>query len=486
MKEIGATEKRVEDGEVKIALLYPGSYRESASSLGYNIIYDVLNSEDGVVAHRFNTDSPFSVEQGLPIKSYDYIVVSLHYEPQLVTLVRYLKRLGIEPDREKREDKRIFIGGPGVWNPLVASVIADGIFVGDGEDSVKEFMNVIHLDPPDWTLDGFFNPWYPEPTTFSYHDMSYQYSHILSDDTAYGEYPVYIEVNRGCRFACRFCLIGWTQRPPRSRKYSQVLSILEDHFERGGKKVIFFGSDVLAYKHIERILDDLAYFNIPFAIPSTRVDKLTDEFLEILGRGGVKNITIAPETAHFKRKIFISKPIKNEDVIDATRRAKRFGIKKVKLYFMIGYPDTTKEEVDDIIALVKSVRRIMPVTGTVSVFVPKPFTPFQYLPMEDIEKTRRTLSYIKKHVPFLDVGNSKKAALQTLLSVGDESVGRLLLEGYKNYNYFYWKRIAPKYGVDFERILYGPREAPWEKYISTSVSKKLIEQGYKSAVEVWT
>ena len=481
--EKGATKKRVEEGSIKIAHIYPGTYKEAASSLGYQIVYSLLNEDPDTVAHRFTLDSPFSIEQRLPLSAYDYILVSVHYEPQLVKLLSYLHHLGIPLRRGERKTP-IILGGPGVWNPFSTYNIADAHLIGDGEENIPALLDVIHLPPEDWKGEGIFSPWNGERTSFAYHDLSYTYSHILSEDTAYGSYPLFLEVNRGCRFACRFCLIGWAQKPQRNRKFSQVLEIMEEHFSRGAQKVVFFGSDVLAYPHIDRILEDLTYFSIPFSIPSSRIDKLTDDFLSILSSGGVRTLTVAPETAYWKRKIFIAKPIPNEDLIDLAKRASSLGIRTLKLYFILGFPETSEEEVRSMIDLVQEVRRYIRVEGTVSTFVPKPYTPFQYIPMEDINRTAKFLKQVKKET-HLNISNPKRAALQALLSIGDERISELLLRAYQNFNYFYWKRTARELNINIEGYLYGSRRTPWMDVVRTSIPRRGIEEGYEVSREVY-
>ncbi len=482
--EIGRTNKRASDGKIRIALLYPGTYKEAVSSLGHLITYQILNEDEETVAHRFTLDSPFSIEEGLPLKAYDYVFVSVHYEPQLPKLLSYLSRYGFPLRREERE-KRLLLGGPGVWNPLPSSSFADALFIGESEDVFPRVLDLLHLHPEDWKTDGLYSTWNGESTSFTLHDLSFAYSHLLSDNTAYGRFPLFLEVNRGCRFACRFCLIGWTRKPQRNRKLSQVLEIVEDHFARGAEKVVFIGSDVMNYPHIERILEDLAAFSIPFSIPSARIERLTDEMLSILGRGGIKTLTVAPEAADERRKLFIAKPIPNEDVVDIARRARSFGIRRLKLYFVLGFPDSDEKEALSIVNLVREVRKHIPVTGTVSVFVPKPYTPFQHLPMEDLDKTRRLLKIVKKGAPWLDVGNVKRAALQAVLSVGDEQVSELLLRAHKNYNYFYWRRVAREMGLDIDRYIYGPRETPWMEKVRTPLPRRALKEGLEVAAEVY-
>jgi len=170
MAEIGTTDKKLVDADVRIALIYPGSYREAVSSLGHLIIYELLNSRDGVVAHRFTLDSYFSIEEGLPLKAYDILIASIHYEPQVVRLLNYLARAGLPLEKEKRE-KKLILGGPGVWNPFPHIKYADGVFIGDGEDTVPAFADISHLPPRTGSSKDFFprgprSP-PPSPTTTS-------------------------------------------------------------------------------------------------------------------------------------------------------------------------------------------------------------------------------------------------------------------------------------------------------------------------------
>ncbi len=479
MAEVGATDKRVAEGKIRIALIYPGSYREAVSSLGHLLIYDMLNRMEGVVAHRFTLDSYFSIEEGLPLKAYDVLVASVHYEPQVVKLLNYLARTGFPLEKEKRE-KRLILGGPGVWNPFPHVNYADGIIIGDGEDVLPKLVDILHLHPEEWRLRGLFSTWSREPTSFSYHDLSYTYSHLLAENTAYGDFPLFLELTRGCTFACRFCLIGWTE-PLRKRRLRQVYEILEDHFSRGAKRVVFFGSDVLAHPHFLRLLEDLVDFTIPLSVPSTRLDLVDDALLFLLARGGVRTLTVAPEVVPLWRKIFIAKPIPNEMVFELARRAKAAGIKKLKLYFMVGFAGSGEEEVEGIVSMVRELRKIINVGGTVSVFVPKPYTPFQYLPMERIERTAALLKPLARL--GLHVGNPKRAALQALLSVGDEAIGRLLLHAYKNFNYHHWLRKARELGIDVEAYLYGERRTPWD-IIKTYVPLRGRVEGYGRALDV--
>ncbi len=471
--ESGWPEKRIKEGIVRVAHVFPGSHREALASLGYQIVFSRMNEHPDVVAQRFDYDNPLSVEENLPLRVFDVIVASVHFELQLPGLVRFLRRIGWR-------DQPLIVGGPAVWNPLPASAFADVVIVGEGEDVFPDIVLRVYesQNPEDWAGDGVFVSALgrEQRVRFVRHDLSYRPPAIVADESAYGRRAIYVESSRGCNFGCRFCLVGWVYRPRRDRRLSQILEWIAEGYERGGEKVYFFASDVLGHPHMKRILEVLSEVDVPFSLSSLRLDRLDDETLEILAHGGVKTLTLAPEVASPRLKAYINKNIPNEDVVDVVQRARKRGIRRAKLYVIVGWGE--REEDKDLDAIVELVRR----TGaeaSVNAFVPKPYTPFQWAPFEDVESLRQKLKYVKERVKGRTM-NPKKAWIQALISVGDERIGKII-ERVGDTNYAHWRRALEAEGIDPREFTREGRETPWMDVVDTGVREDYLRREWERA-----
>ena len=478
--ERGFPEKDGHDGQIRVAHIYPGTYKEAMASIGYITIFSRMNEDEEIVAHRFTLDSPFSMEEGLPLKAYDVIVASIHFDLQIPLLLKYMNMQRIPLRREKR-DTPIIVGGPAVWNPLPISRIADAVFIGEGEEGIVKAVKGIYTDKKGFKHENLFNSWLKNRARFARHDLSYRPPAVVTDESAYGRKAIYVEPSRGCNFGCRFCLIGWTKRPRRDRKLSQILEWILEGLENGGEKVFFYGSDVLGHPHIKKVLEVLAKLKIPFSLSSMRFDRIDNDFLEILRANGTRTITIAPEVASKRLKPFINKNIPNEGIVELARRAKRYNIRRMKLYFLFGFPNETEE---DFLAL-KELRDAIEKAGltpapSVNPIIPKPFTPFQWLPFAGVEYIKRWNRWISKNMKG-DTMNPKRAWIQTVLSVGDERVGDVLLRAFKDLNYSHWRKAFEGERVDPERYTKGERETPWMDYVDTGVSEAFLRREWEKA-----
>ncbi len=478
--ERGIIEKDLSEGKIRVAIVYPGTYKEAMASLGYMIIHSVLNEQEDIVAHRFTLDSPFSIEAGLGLKNYDMIVASVHFDLQLPLLLKYIAAQRIPLRREERNIP-VLVGGPGVWNPLPSSVFADGIFIGEGEDHVAEAVRAVYENRREAQAPGLFNSWIKNRTAFQRHDLSYRPPATVVERSAYGRRAIYVESSRGCNFGCRFCMIGWTQRPRRDRRVSQILDWIAEGMENGGEKVFFYASDVLGHPHMKKILETLSELHIPFSLASMRMDRLDDEMFEILRRNGTKTITVALETASPRLKPVINKMIPNDEVIELARQAKRFGIRRIKIYQIIGLPG---EEPEDVLAIkhVVSELRKLGINAEISAnaLIPKPYTPFQWAAFPGIEYTQ-SLNKVLRRELHADTMNPKRAFIQTLLSIGDGRVGEVLLRAYKDLNYSHWMDAIRKVELDVDAYMREERATPWMNVIDTGVNPDFLRGEWEKA-----
>ncbi len=471
--EVGFRPKRITEGKIRVAHVYPGSHKEALASLGYMTVFSRMNEHPDIVAHRFDYDHPLSVEENLPIRAYDFVVATVHYELQLPHLLSFLRKIGFRKERQK-----LILGGPAVWNPLPASVFADVVVIGEGEEVAPEIILRMYESekPEDWTMEGVFVSALgrEQRVRFARHDLSYRPPAIVAEESAYGRRAIYIESSRGCNFGCRFCLIGWTYRPRRDRRLSQILEWIAEGIENGGEKVYFFASDVLGHPHMEKMLEVLKEFRVPFSLSSLRFDRLSDSVLETLAGGGVRTLTLAPETASERLKAYINKNIPNEGIVALAKKARSMGFRKIKLYFMVGLGED-EEDLKAIENLVRTSRS----EASVNAFVPKPYTPFQWAPFEDIETLRSKLKRLRRSI-HADIMNPKKAWIQALISMGDENVGKIV-SAVGDTNFSHWRRALQEMGVDPAKYLRKERETPWMDVVDTGVKEDYLRREWERA-----
>jgi radical SAM superfamily enzyme YgiQ (UPF0313 family) len=479
-KEWGLPEKQEEAGQIRVAHVYPGSYKEAMASLGYLTIFSRLNEEEDIIAHRFTLDSPFSIEAGLPLRAYDVIVASIHFDLQIPAFLKYLATQKIPLRKEEREQP-VIVGGPATWNPLPLVPIVDAVSVGEGEDTIANTVRGVAESKQEYTDKNTFNTWVKNRAEFARHDLSYRPPAIVAEESAYGRRAIYVEPSRGCNFGCRFCLIGWTKRPRRDRKLSQILEWIEEGLENNGEKVYFYASDILGHPYIKKVLEILGELRIPASLSSLRFDRLDDEMLNVLRSVGTRTITVAPEVASTTLKARINKPIPNEGIVELARRAKKKGIRRMKLYFLFGIPGETEEDVRAIIDLVKTVKKEgVDVKASVNPMIPKAHTPMQWAPFAGIEYIQRWNKVFEKEI-HANTMNPKRAFIQTLLSIGDEKVGEVLLHAYKDVNYSHWMEAIQAVSLDLSHYMEENRETPWREYIDTGVRDDFLQKEWEKA-----
>ena len=477
-REWGLPETEAKPGAIRVAHVYPGSYEEAMASLGYMTIFSKLNEAEDIVAHRFVLDSPFSLEEGTPLRSYDVIVASIHFDLQIPLLLKYLATQRIPLRKEEREQPLI-VGGPATWNPLPLINIADAVSVGDGEDHIADAVRGMLSERKEWTHSNVLNTWVKNKASFARHDLSYRPPAIVTEKSAYGRKSIYVEPSRGCNFGCRFCLIGWTKRPRRDRKLSQILDWITEGLENNGEKVYFFASDILGHPHIPKVLGILGELKIPFSLSSMRYDRLNDEMLDILREGELRSITVAPEVASTRLKPVINKPIPNEGIVELAGRAKKKGFKSLKLYIMFGVPGEQEEDVNEIIKLVEAIKKTgIQVRVSANPMIPKPHTPMQWAPFAGIDYIKRANKLLEKSVRA-NTMNPKRAFIQTLISVGDERIGDLLLHAYRDLNYAHWMGAATRLNIDLSKYIRGGRETPWRELIDTGVTDEFLRREWE-------
>ena len=480
-------------GRVSIALVYPNTYAVGMSNLGFQTIYTHLNALPEAVCERvFMPDpedadeqarteaAPFSLESLRPLGDFDVIGFSVTYEGDYINVVRMLRMAGIPARAEARDPEHpvILMGGVCAFsNPEPLAPFMDLIAVGEGEELVGELVSAyraagVRGEPGQRArflaaargLGGVYTPGayvarygddgtllatepvLPEaPAVIAKRrlpavDRFETISTIKSPKAEYGHMEL-LEVGKGCGRGCRFCLEGQVYRPVRHRSLDALKESVA-RIAKTGKRVGLVGACVSDYPWIGDLMKELEAQGVEVSISSLRADSLSEDLVASLARGGHRTLTIAPEAGTERLRQAIRKPITDAQILAACESIRRHGIPNLKGYFMIGLPGETTADVEAIPGLAARMLERLKALGpdghpfgkltlSISSFVPKPWTPFQWAPFErhgDLEAKLDLIKAAARRLPHVRVlhENPREAGLQALLARGDRRVGDFL------------------------------------------------------------
>jgi len=460
-------------GRINIALCFPNTYSVAMSSLGFQGIYGFFNSLGDVVCERvFFPDKedrdeyeksgaePFSLESKRPLSVFDIIAFSVSFENDYPNLLKMLKMAKIPlraADRGLRYPLVIMGGVCAFYNPEPLADFMDVIFVGEAEEMLEEFLSCyretgeraellekltafqgiylpgfysVHYDQAGKILGRDANHNAPETIrkrTMKDISRSFLRSTILTPHAEFSNMYL-LEAMRGCPWSCRFCVAGHIYNPPRKKDFAELSAEVRAAVQRT-LKVGLIGPSLSDYPHAEEVLQ---MEGVDFSITSLRASPKSVRLVELMK--GHKSISIAPEAGTQRLRDVINKRITEEDILETAQRILECGIETLRLYFMIGLPTETEEDIDGIIGLVRTIRKNTRkgyIRLSVSTFVPKPFTPFQWHPMEPLKSIKGKLHRIKKGLirekgikVLHDV--PKQAHLQGFFALGDRRIGRII------------------------------------------------------------
>ena len=528
----------------KVAIVYPNTYFVGMSNLGLHIIYEEINLRNDSVCERIflpekkeleaydKTKTPLmSVETQRPMHQFDVVAFDVTFEMDYFHIPLMLRhgRVPIMGKDRTEFDPIVIAGGPcATFNPEPFADFIDAFIIGEGEGIVSRVLDIIRdgkmegldrhailrqlanisgvyvpsLYVPIYSDDGEFKGYdiaEGAPTTIKRHfEMltSGGETVVATNYTEFGAMYI-IEVARGCGRHCRFCMAGYCFRVPRVRPLD-ILKEGVDRAEKLGKKVGLMGAAISDYPEVDELVTYIRSKDMRYSCASLRADSLTQAVVDGLADSGQKTITIAPETGSERLRRVINKGISEEHLQNAATLSAKSGIQHMRLYIMIGLPTETDEDIEAIVGLAERTQAHMAEVGckgrltlSINPFIPKPFTPFQWMAMDNQKTVEKKLQYIKKalqknrRIEVL-VESPKEAYIQGVLARGDRRLGAVLAACAADRGSKSFKAEMKAAGLDMEEMNYRERSfdefLPWS-HLDMGMDDGYLEMEWKRSVD---
>ncbi|WP_308522734.1 radical SAM protein [uncultured Veillonella sp.] len=528
----------------KVAIVYPNTYFVGMSNLGLHIIYEEINLRNDSVCERIflpekkeleaydKTKTPLmSVETQRPMHQFDVVAFDVTFEMDYFNIPLMLRhgRVPIMGKDRTEFDPIVIAGGPcATFNPEPFADFIDAFIIGEGEGIVSRVLDIIRdgkmegldrhailcqlanisgvyvpsLYVPIYSDDGEFKGYHiaeGAPKTIKRHfEMltSGGETVVATNYTEFGAMYI-IEVARGCGRHCRFCMAGYCFRVPRVRPLD-ILKEGVDRAEKLGKKVGLMGAAISDYPEVDELVNYIRSKDMRYSCASLRADSLTQAVVDGLADSGQKTITIAPETGSERLRRVINKGISEEHLQNAATLSAKSGIQHMRLYIMIGLPTETDEDIEAIVGLAERTQAHMAEVGckgrltlSINPFIPKPFTPFQWMAMDNQKTVEKKLQYIKKalqknrRIEVL-VESPKEAYIQGVLARGDRRLATVLAACAADRGSKSFKAEMKAAGLDMDEMNYRERSfdefLPWS-HLDMGMDDGYLEMEWKRSVD---
>jgi radical SAM family uncharacterized protein/radical SAM-linked protein len=564
--ELNTVIKNWEEADVKLALCFPDTYEIGMSHIGLKILYHILNKQPGILAERAYapwTDMEvemrdeglplFSLESHKPLAQFDIVGFTLQYELCYSTILNMLNLGGIPLLSSQRSSEYPLVigGGPCAFNPEPVADFFDAFVIGDAEEVILKLTSLYRnwkassADKESLLLalsriEGVYVPslfsvdYHKDGTIASFYPKNPQVGNVrraLIQDLNLADYPIdpivpflkpvhdrlAIELTRGCSAGCRFCQAGYIYRPTRERDPNKILEIFAQSLKKTGYEEFSLSSlSVGDYSQITSLLTALMgqceRSKVSVSLPSLRAGTLTLEMAGQVSRGVRQTgFTMAPEAGSQRLREVINKGISEKEILRSAEDVYRSGWDLIKVYFMIGQPTETYEDVEALADLAYKIQQIGKKVGKpgvrvhvgVSSFVPKPHTPFQWEAQETMESLREKQRFLKSRIKHrnirLAIHHLESSYLEGVFSRGDRKLSKALLVAHQlgcrfdgwpdQLDFKKWMMIFEDVGIDPNFYAYRERAEteilPWD-FIQTDIKKKFFLFERKKALAVRT
>jgi radical SAM superfamily enzyme YgiQ (UPF0313 family) len=485
-------------GRLPVAIVYPNSYYLGMSNLGVQTIYSLLNGYPDIVCERVFLEKgdgsqqirPLSVESQRPLSDFAVIAFSVTYELDYFNVVKILKASGIPTYAAERDECHPLVIGGGVCltaNPLPLSPFFDCLCIGEAEPILTSMVPLLsegiagrrdELLKSLASLPGLYLPqhydgsqivrqWTTNLADYPTHSV------VLTPDTELGNLYL-IEVERGCAWGCRFCLVGAAFSPMRFRSVDNIIAQAEEGLQYR-KRLGLVGPAVSAHPHFEELLTRLQQLGAELSISSLRMKSLSPLALGEIVKGRAKTIALAPEAGSQRLRQVIRKDLSEDDILKAMQSVAEQGIQRLKLYFMIGLPTETEADIEEIAELTLKCKSILDgrrsgcrIALSIASFVPKAGTPFQWLAMGEISTLKDRLAVLRKRLSPRGIQIKAESLawsqIQGILARGDSRLAEVLAN-IDELSLANWRKAVTQYHPEIDSLLHRNREVnerlPW-------------------------
>jgi radical SAM family uncharacterized protein len=551
--------------DVRWALAFPDTYEIGMSNLGMAILYDRLNGQEAVLAERVYAPwidmeeamraaglPLFALESRRPLAGFDVIGFSVPYEQLYTNVLNMLDLAGLPVLAAGRDGRHplVIAGGGAIFNPEPLADFIDAFVLGDGEDVVLDISVAIAQAKQQGDgreavlrrlaeIEGVYVPRfyridYAQEGTIAAVEPTVDEARMPVRKRVVTALPppvtrpivpfldtvhnrAVVEIQRGCTRGCRFCHAGMVYRPLRERPVEEVLEAIDAIVANTGfEEIALLSLSSSDYSQIETLVgalvDRYADQHLSISLPSLRIESVSVALMQQLQATGRRSsFTFAPEAATERLRAVINKPIADEDLLAVAREVYGRGWKTIKLYFMIGHPTQTLDDVAAIVDLAKQVRAVgrdllgrkAQVNVGVSTLVPKPHTPFQWLPLASEEEVKEQQNYLKEHLrgPGLKLNwnNYQETLLEAALSRGDRRLGAVVQRAWElgarfdgwsdQFKVEAWRQAFRETGLELGFYARRARSVneilPWD-HLDAGISKRYLVRDYEAALRAET